>query len=315
MPKLVKLRSLPVIVVVLLIVFVVALYLGSRDSQALIGPRADVVAEQMSLTAAGRLIVDASTGLPAVGSLAMNFVRTPDAAGPDGKGRYLIAVNSGYGIEFSSKSKGQQSLSVIDLNLKPEPKVVQNVYFPAPQSANFGLAFDHKLQPDGKYRLFLSGGFENKIWILSFDPNATVPLSPQNKPDEKFDSPFIDVSAFAESAPSPDYNGNTAAVYPTGIAISPDGETIYSANNLGDTLGIVSDLRESRKIERISLRRPGSGQFVYPYDVKLLANGNSVIKAYVSLWGDGSVAVVGAGNRVSHVTVDRHPTAMLLNKA
>jgi len=314
MPKLKQLSSLPAIIVLSLIFCTVAFYLGSQDSEALTGENTGLLAEQMSLTPAGHLVIDASSGLPAIGSLTMNFVRTPDTAGPDGKGRYLIAVNSGYGIEFNSKSKGQQSLSVIDLNVKPEPKVVQNIYFSAPQSANFGLAFDHNLQPDGKYRLFLSGGFENKIWILSFDPNAAVPLSPQNKPDEKFDSPFIDVSAFAENAPSPDYNSNAAAVYPTGVAVAPDGETIYSANNLGDTLGVISHLRESRKIDRISLRRPSSNQLVYPYDVKLLISGSRVAKAYVSLWGDGSVAVVAAGNRVSYISVDRHPTAMLLNK-
>src|SRR4051812_46810872 len=132
MSKLAKLRSLPIVVVLLIIVIVIALYLGSRDSQALTGERADVVAEQMSLTPAGHLVADSATGLPAIASLTMNFVRTPDRTGPDGKGRYLIAVNSGYGIEFTSRSKGQQTLSVIDLDLKPEPKVVQNVYFPAP---------------------------------------------------------------------------------------------------------------------------------------------------------------------------------------
>src|SRR5436309_5495343 len=45
------------------------------------------------ITPAGRLIVDAANGLPAVAPLTMNFVRTPDASGPDGRGRYLIAVN------------------------------------------------------------------------------------------------------------------------------------------------------------------------------------------------------------------------------
>jgi len=72
----------------------------------------------------GRLISDAATGFPAVAPLTMNFVRSPDSKGPDGKGRYLIAVNSGYGLEFTSKSKPQQSLSVIDLNKTPEPQVV-----------------------------------------------------------------------------------------------------------------------------------------------------------------------------------------------
>lgn len=268
-------------------------------------------------TPAGKLILDNATGLPAVAPLTMNFVRTPDGNGPDGKGRYLIAVNSGYGIEFNSKSKPQQTLSVIDLSLKPEPKVIQTVFFPAPQSANVGLVFNPRLQPDGKYRFYVSGGFENKIWMLSYDPNAAEPILPANKPDAKIDAPSIDVSAFAENAPSPNYNDNVAAVYPTGLGLSPDGETIYSANNLGDTLGVVSDLRDRRKISRVSLRRPGSQQFVYPYDVKTKSTGKIVQKVYVSLWGDGSIAVVNpsGGNRVTHIAVERHPTLMLLNKS
>ena len=265
---------------------------------------------------AGKLLTDTSTGLPAVAPLTMNFVRSPDTDGPGGKGRYLIAVNSGYGIEFNSKSKAQQSLSVIDL-AGGEPKVVQNVYFPAPQSANFGLVFDAKLQVDGKYRMYVSGGFENKIWILGFDAKAAQPVAPQTKPDEKVVAPSIDVAAFSETAPTSNYNDNVAPVYPTGIALSPDGETIYSANNLGDTLGVVSDLRNARKIERIPLQRPGSTQFVYPYDVKTVTNGKRVSKLYVSLWGDGTIASVNPllNNRVTHIIVGRHPTAMMLNKA
>ncbi len=278
--------------------------------------RAETALPPDRTTPAGKLVMDATTGLPAIAPLTMNFVRSPDTDGPGGKGRYLIAVNSGFGVEFNSKSKPQQSLSVIDL-AAAEPKVVQNVYFPAPQSANFGLVFDPKLQSDGKYRMYVSGGFENKIWILGFDAKAARPVSPQTKPDEAFKAPAIDIAALAENAPSPNYNSDTAAVYPTGIALSPDGETVYSANNLGDTLGVVSDLRDSRALTRISLRRPGSNQFVYPYDVRTLTNGNRVSKVYVSLWGDGSIAAINpaAQNRVTHITVGRHPTAMLLNKA
>ncbi|MEP7076990.1 MAG: YncE family protein, partial [Acidobacteriota bacterium] len=273
-------------------------------------------ADTLPITPAGRLLIDSTTGLPAVAPLTMNFVRTPDSSGPDGKGRYLIGVNSGYGIELTSKSKPNQSLSVIDLNAKPEPQVIQNIYFPSPQSAHFGLVFDLKPQSDGKYRLYLSGGFENKIWMLNFDPAAMRPLLPGSEPDKKFDSPYIDVSAFAENAPSPNYNSETAPVYPTGIALSPDSNSIYCANDLSDNLGIVSDLRDSRKITRIALQRPGSSQFLYPYDVRLLTKGNSVSKAYVSLWGDGTVAVVDHAHqyRLTHIQVERHPTLMVLNK-
>src|SRR5262249_5584023 len=159
---------------------------------------------------------------PAVAPMTMNFVRTPDNQGPDGKGRYLIAVNSGFGLFFSAKGKSQQTVSVIDLNAKPDPLIVQDVYFPSPPSANFRLAFDPKLQPDGKYRLYIAGGFENKISIMSFDPQASEPLAPGNGPDKPFTAPFIDVAGFADSAPSPNYNKNLAPVYPTGIALSPN---------------------------------------------------------------------------------------------
>lgn len=268
------------------------------------------------VTPAGRLLMDSATGMPAVAPLTMNFVRTPDTGGADGRGRYLIAVNSGWGVLFNSRSKATQTLTVIDLNSKPDAQVVQHIYFPSPQSANFGAAFDMKAGPDGKYKLYVSGGFENRIWILSFDPKAKLPMSPVGAADKPLEAPFIDVSAFTENAPSPNYNRDTAAVYPTGIALSPDGETLYVANNLADSLGIVSDLRDARSIARIRLQRPGSTQFVYPYDVKLLARGGTVAKVYVSLWGDGSVAVVDPkrGTRVTHIPVDRHPTAMLLNK-
>ena len=267
---------------------------------------------------AGKLLTDAATKQPAVMPLTFNFVRSPDTSAGDGQGRYLIAVNSGYGLTFDAKSKPQQTLSVIDLNVTPEPQVIQNVYFPSPQSANFGLVFDKKAQPDGKFNLYLAGGFENKIWILSFNPALEKPLAPANAPDEKFDAPFIDVSAFAENAPSPNYNGNTAAVYPTGVDLSADGSSLFVANNLGDTLGVISDLRDARRISRIKLQRPNSTQFVYPYDVRNLPakDGKSADKIYVSLWGDDSVAVVDAKTlRVkTHIAVERHPTLMLFNR-
>ena len=308
-----------VIFVLAFFVFAVVIYfLLPTRSQAEPPAAADNALQNRKVAPAGKLIVDAATNEPAVMPLTFNFVRSPDASAKDGKGRYLIAVNSGFGLTFDAKSKPQQTLSVIDLNRAPEPQVVQNVYFPSPQSANFGLVFDKNPQPDGKFNLYLAGGYENKIWILSFDPNAEKPLAPANAPDQKFDSPLIDVSAFAENAPSPNYNGNTAAVYPTGIDLSPDGNTLFVANNLGDSLGVISDLRNARRISRINLQRAGSTQFVYPYDARILParDGKSVDKIYVSLWGDDSIAVVDAKTlRVkTHIRVERHPTKMLFNR-
>ncbi|MGI9035842.1 MAG: bifunctional YncE family protein/alkaline phosphatase family protein [Pyrinomonadaceae bacterium] len=289
-------------------------------------PADEPASEGRVITPAGKLITDATTNRPAVGALAMDFVRSPDSAGADGKGRYLLAVNSGFGVQFDAKSnRAEQSIQVIDLNAQSEPKIIQNVYFPTPQSVNFGVRFHPAADADGNFRLFVSGGFENKVWIFKFAPNAAKPISPASDgknakgEDTRVDAPFVDVSGFATNAPSPNYNGNSAAIYPTGIALSPDGETLYTANNLGDTLGIISDLRDARLISRVNLQRPNSKQFVYPYDVEITPakDGKSAAKAYVSLWGDGSIAVVDLArqNRVSRIEVDRHPTAMIFNES
>src|SRR6185295_3061416 len=141
-------------------------------------------------------------------------------------------------------NKGQQSLSVIDLNASGGPAVVQNVYFPSPQSANFGVVFSPRRADDWSYELYVSGGFENKIWIFKFQPKNAVPITPTSTgPNTVVDAPFIDVSGFTDNANSPRYNSNRAPVYPTGLAISPDGNNLFVANNLGDSLGIIKDLR------------------------------------------------------------------------
>src|SRR5262249_31291389 len=125
------------------------------------------------ITPAGALLLDATTRLPAVAPLTVDFVRSLDKDGPDGKGRYLIAVNSGFGLQFNAETNdGQQSLAVIDLNAKPAPVVVQNVYFPTPQSANVGVALAPQAEQDGSRLLYVSGGVENKIWMFRFTPGA-----------------------------------------------------------------------------------------------------------------------------------------------
>ncbi len=320
-------RSIIILSAVFTLIVVAFLIIKPFDSSLANEKKPDQTAlEGHPITPAGKLIMDATTGQIAVGALPVDFVRSPDTAGADGKGRYLLSVNSGFGVQFESKTnRAEQSISVIDLNATPAPQVIQNIYFPSPQSVNFGVRFHPIADADGNFRLFVSGGFENRVWLFKFTPNAAKPFSPASDgvndkgKSTEITAPFIDVSALAENAPSPNYNGNTAAVYPTGIAVSPDGETLLTANNLGDSLGIISDLRDARKITRINLQRPGSNQFVYPYDVEITPakDGKNAAKAYVSLWGDGSIAVVNLQNKnkVAHITVDRHPTAMILNNA
>src|SRR5882762_9132297 len=258
-----------------LLVLVVMLIAGLFASSARMRQNNEPASEGRPITPAGSLIIDWTTRLPAVGSLTVDFVRSPDHTGPEGKGRYLLAVNSGFGIQFSAATnRGQQSLAVIDLNAAPDPVVIQNVYFPSPQSVNVGVVFSPMVEGDGSYSLYVSGGFENKIWIFRFVAGSQTPITPSSPgPNTEVKAPFIDVVGFSRSAPSPRYNRNQAPVYPAGLAISPDGNTLFVANNLGDSLGIITDVRGARRLERIDLSGHQGRQnsedelFIYPYGV------------------------------------------------
>ncbi|HST51479.1 MAG TPA: beta-propeller fold lactonase family protein [Pyrinomonadaceae bacterium] len=324
-------------------VVLAAAVFGLMSSSADITVTNQPASEGRPITPAGSLVMDLTTRQPAVGALPVNFVRSPDKTGRDGRGRYLVAVNSGYGLQFNAASnRAQQSLSVIDLGAKPSPAVIENIYFPTPQSVNIGAAFSPVAEADGSFTLYASGGFENKIWMFRLRPGAPVPLTPTSPgPDTKVEAPFIDVSGFASSAPSPRFNDNRAPAYPAGVALSDDGNTLFVANNLGDSLGIVRDLNGSRTMTRVDLRREGSEQFMYPYAVVVTSgvetsrlkgingttgtviHGIGKIKpsdaktAYVSCWGDATVAVVNTdepGSPVKFIPVARHPTAMVLNE-
>src|SRR5215813_1598119 len=135
--------------------------------------------EGRPITPAGKVVMDAVTHLAAVGAMPMTMLRSPDKLGRGGKGRYIVVVNSGYGVQFSAETnEAQQSIAVIDLNATPEPIVIQNVYFPTPQSANVGLAFAPAPDSNGSFAMYVSGGFENKVWIFRFDPKTPVPVQP-----------------------------------------------------------------------------------------------------------------------------------------
>ena len=309
--------SLVALIVVTVLMLATA---GLLRSAANVAPQNQFASEGRPITPAGGLVMDATTRQPAVGALPVAFVRSPDKTGPAGMGRYLIAVNSGFGVQFNSATnRAQQSLAVIDLNARPTPAVIQNVWFPTPQSVNVGLVFAPRAEQDGTFALYASGGVENKIWIFRLRSGANPPITPTSHgPNTSVEAPFIDVSGFATSANSPRYNDNREPVYPTGLAISPDGDTLFVANNLGDSLGIISNIRNTRALTRVDLHRAGSAQFMYPYGViALAARGSSeTAKAYVSCWADASVAVIDPrkpNQPAASIPVDRHPTAMILN--
>jgi YVTN family beta-propeller protein len=94
--------------------------------------------------------------------------------------------------------------------------------------------------------------------------------------------------------------------YPAGLAVSPDGRTLYAAENLADSLAVI-DVETGRVTQRFPAGR-------YPYGVVVSPNGT----VYVSVWGGNEVRTFqpdqpGRLRPAAVIRVARHPSALLLN--
>ena len=169
----------------------------------------------------------------------------------------------------------EQGIQVVD---RASGRVLQKIPLPA---VFLGVAFS----PDGR-SLYVSGGNQDVIYRFDWRDRAA----------KLADSIVLAVK--------PKEKDGTR--YPAGIAISPDGRTLYAAENLGDSLAVV-DLAERRVVQRLSTER-------YPYGVAVAPDGT----VYASAWGGWTVSVftsrangmLGEGARVR---IGRHPSALALN--
>ena len=76
-------------------------------------------------------------------------------------------------------------------------------------------------QEDGSHALYVSGGFENKIWIFRFQPESKLRSLPHRLVQTRRSKLRSSTSAVL-CVNSPRYNSDRAPVYPSGIAISPE---------------------------------------------------------------------------------------------
>jgi YVTN family beta-propeller protein len=181
----------------------------------------------------------------------------------------------GIHVVISLSGYGKQGLQMVDRTSDGVYEVMEQ------PSAFVGLAFS----PDGR-TLYSSGGNQDVVYRYDWDP-----LGPHLR-----DSLVLAVKRRA--------NGTR---YPAGLALSPDGRTLYVAENIADSLAVV-DVTSGSVIQRFPTER-------YPYDVVSDASGT----VYVSAWGGNTVSVlspVGNGSlrEAAVIHVARHPSAMLLNR-
>src|SRR5262249_12312970 len=133
----------------------------------------------------------------ALGDLPLNAILTPD-------GQHLLVANSG---------AGPQSLQLIEASTGKIAQEIQYVSTTSPSSVFVGLAYS----PDGK-RAFASGGGSNVIHSFSVGSDARLTASGDLSAGPVTSTPLGD------------------GPWPIGLSISPDGTTLYVANNLDNTV-------------------------------------------------------------------------------
>jgi YVTN family beta-propeller protein len=169
-----------------------------------------------------------------------------------------------------------QGVQVID---RSTGEVTQTLVQPG---AFIGLTFS----PDGKH-LYASGGNDDVVYSYDWaDGSATLS-----------DTIFL----------ARKKKNSSGTKYPAGVGVSPDGKTLYAAENLADSLAVV-DIETGRVTQRLATER-------YPYGVVVASNGT----VYVSAWGGTTVSVFkpsakGELEAIGRITVGRHPSSLLLNR-
>jgi DNA-binding beta-propeller fold protein YncE len=183
-------------------------------------------------------------------------------------GNYAAIVLSGW---------REQGVQIVDLKSR---KVTQTLEQPA---AFLGVVFAR----DGK-RLYVSGGNDDSIFVYSWE-NGTA----------KFERKIVLGQQKADK---------TGSRYPASLALSPRGNLLYVAENVGDALAVVDPVN-GQVVRRLPTDH-------YPYGIEVTANGY----AYASAWGGDTVSVFKTGKdgklkAAGKITVGRHPSALLSNKS
>lgn len=197
-----------------------------------------------------------------LGDLPLNAILTPD-------GHHLLVANSG---------AGPQSLQLVDTATGAVAQEITYLSATTPDSVFVGLAYS----PDGK-RAYASGGGSNVIHTFSVGSDARLTASGDFSAGPVTSTPLGD------------------APWPIGLSVSPDGGTLYVANNLDNTVRFLNSSTGA-----VTATVP-VGQF--PYTTVASADGKRV---YVSNWGDASVSAIDVASKsvVATIAVGDHPSAM-----
>jgi YVTN family beta-propeller protein len=180
------------------------------------------------------------------------------------------AVSPDHKYLIVSNDGTTKTLQVVDLQ---QQQVVSQVK--PPEGLFLGVAFS----PDGK--TVYASGLKNKIAVFQFD-NGTL----------------------TEKAPIV-MKGPTTSLSPAGISVSPDGNFLYTANNMNNSASMI-DLTTGQV-------KATTAVGIHPYTSFLTQNDMLV----VTNWGESSVSILNPSDMslVKTIAVGLHPNAVAENPA
>jgi YVTN family beta-propeller protein len=293
--------------------------------------------------APGSIFQDLPTGLRPDGSANANGAVTT-ALSPDGTA--LLILTTGYNTNFfnqdssatpilwpalypmtglpsSTMTPNAEWVFVYDVRgAKPKQKQLINI-----PDTYHGLVWD----PSGS-RFYVAAGIDDRVYVYKAStpgPSATTTFVP--------DAPFVLLGhnlPINSNVPIPEYPTgglfnntpvNNSPIAQTmfipfsalaaGLAISPDGTTLYVANYQNDSLSIINTTTRLVTNE-IVFFAPGQTTAVgeMPYWPVVVSNPQGApVKTYVSSQRDGQVLDVSASGSVNVITVGGEPNRMILS--
>ncbi len=241
--------------------------------------------------------------------------------GPDGTAILWAALDPLTGIPSSTTTPNAEWVFVFDVRgVRPKQKQLINI-----PNTYHGLQWD----PSGT-RFYVAGGIDDRVEIFkstttgasadgTYVPDAPFVLlghnTPADVPVQQYPTGGLFSTTPISSNPIAQYMFMPFSALAAGLAISPDGSTLYVANYQNDSLSIINTSTRTVSKEVVFFA-PGQttaiGEMPY-WPVVLSDSKGAPVKTYVSSQRDGQVLSVSPSGSFKVIKVGGEPNRMALS--
>ncbi len=241
--------------------------------------------------------------------------------GPDGTAILWAALDPLTGIPSSTTTPNAEWVFVFDVRgVRPKQKQLINI-----PNTYHGLQWD----PSGT-RFYVAGGIDDRVEIFkstttgasadgTYVPDAPFVLlghnTPADVPVQQYPTGGLFSTTPINSNPIAQYMFMPFSALASGLAISPDGSTLYVANYQNDSLSIINTSTRTVSKEVVFFA-PGQttaiGEMPY-WPVVLSDSKGAPVKTYVSSQRDGQVLSVSPSGSFKVIKVGGEPNRMALS--